>query len=104
MTTGLRRFILRLAVGLLAFLLGITAAWALGGFNPFRNSSGLRYQYRLQRFDSSGEATTMPAFDHPRYRKRDRCRMRGELGELPPLAPHADAPMPPPPPPPSSLR
>jgi hypothetical protein len=40
MNTGLRRFILRLAIGLLAFLLGVAAAWALGGLNPFQNSSG----------------------------------------------------------------
>ena len=98
MNTGLRRFLLRLAVGLLAFMLGITAAWALGSFNPFRNSSGMRYNYRYQRYDSTGEATTMPAFDHPRYHKRDKCRARGELGTLPP-APLVDAPLPPTPPP-----
>ena len=42
MNTGLRRFILRLAVGLLAFLLGIAAAWAISGLNPFQSSSGAR--------------------------------------------------------------
>jgi hypothetical protein len=96
MNTGFRRFILRLAVGLLAFLLGITAAWALGGFHPFRKSSDARYYYRFHLDDSSRDTT--PAFDHPRYRKHDKCRMRGELGNVPP-APYADAPLPPPPPP-----
>jgi hypothetical protein len=101
MNTGTRRFILRLAVGLLAFLLGVTAAWALGGFTPFHSSSGT-WNYRYQRYDSSSSdgVAPVPAFDHPRYRKHG-CRMRGELGELPPPppAPHADAPMPPSPPP-----
>ncbi|HEX8923064.1 MAG TPA: hypothetical protein VF766_16435 [Pyrinomonadaceae bacterium] len=101
MKTGIRRFILRLVVGLLAFLLGVTAAWALGGFNPFRSSSGTGH-YRYQRTESysGGDIITTPAFDHPRYRKHG-CRMRGELGEMPPPAPHADAPLPPSPP---SLR
>ena len=40
MNTGLRRFILRVAVGLLAFLLGVAVAWALGGLNPFQGSAG----------------------------------------------------------------
>ena len=42
MNTGIRRFILRLAVGLLAFLLGLAAAWAISGLNPFQSSSGTR--------------------------------------------------------------
>ena len=106
MNTGIRRFILRLAVGLLAFLLGITAAWALGGFNPFQSSSGERY-YRHHRsyrgLDVQPENADMP----PHYRKRDRCRARGALGELTtPEVPYgADAPVPPsPPPPPLSSR
>jgi hypothetical protein len=46
MDTGTRRFILRLAVGLLTFLIGVAAAWALGAFNPFQNSySGTRYYH-----------------------------------------------------------
>ncbi|HWT02368.1 MAG TPA: hypothetical protein VN256_19105 [Pyrinomonadaceae bacterium] len=40
MNTGIRRFILRVAVGLLAFLLGLAAAWAITGLNPFQGSSG----------------------------------------------------------------
>jgi hypothetical protein len=40
MNTGIRRFILRLAVGLLAFLIGIGVAWAIGGLNPFQSYSG----------------------------------------------------------------
>ena len=42
MNTGFRRFILRLAVGLLAFFIGIGVSWAIGGLNPFQNSWGTR--------------------------------------------------------------
>lgn len=99
MNTGIRRFILRLAVGLFAFLLGISAAWALGGFNPFQSSSGEGYRYQRYRSYRGLDASPEPA---DIYRKRDRCRARGVLGELPPPpppAPHRDAPMPPGPPP-----
>jgi hypothetical protein len=51
MNTGIRRFLLRFSVGLLAFLLGVTAAWALGRFNPFQDFSGTRY-YRYKRCGS----------------------------------------------------
>lgn len=105
MCTVTRRFILRLAVGLLAFLIGISAAWALGGFNPFQSSSGERY-YRYQRYgyhrglDAQPENADMPRI----YHKRDRCGVPAlsELPPPPPPAPHADAPMPPSPP--SALR
>lgn len=36
---NIRRFILRVAVGLLAFLIGIAVTWALVGLNPFQGSS-----------------------------------------------------------------
>ena len=42
MNTGIRRFILRLAIGLLAFFLGVAAVWAISGLNPFEGSSGSR--------------------------------------------------------------
>jgi hypothetical protein len=103
MNTGTRRFILRLAVGLLAFLIGISAAWALGGFNPFQSSSGKR-DYRYQRYGSYRGLAAQPetADMPPVYHKRDRCRARHLMDEMPPNqppAPHADAPMPPTPPP-----
>lgn len=97
MNTGTRRFILRLAVGLLAFLIGISAAWALGGFNPFQSSSGERY-YRYQREGYRRGLSAQPDnADMPRvYRKHDRCRVPAlsELPPQPPPAPHQDAPMP----------
>jgi hypothetical protein len=97
MDTGIRRFILRLIIGLLAFLIGVGAVWAFGGFNPFQSSSGERY-YRYHRsyrsLDVQPETAEMP----PRYHKHDSCT----LGELPPPppppAPHRDAPLPPSPP------
>jgi hypothetical protein len=99
MNTGTRHFILRVAVGLLAFLLGVTAAWALGGFNPFQSSTGVRYyryqrtySYRnwdaprsLERFDAENSDTIYLEHGHSCRRKRDSV-------ELPP----------PPPPPPSA--
>jgi hypothetical protein len=103
MNTGTRRFILRLAVGLLAFLIGVSAAWALGGFNPFQSSSGERYyKHKSYRYYRNGELTPEPAFIYPLYHKGE-CDGRRALGKLPPAppAPHADTPVPPSPP---SLR
>ena len=103
MNTGIRRFILRLAVGLLAFLIGVTAAWALGAFNPFQSSSSERYyqhkHYGYRNWDEMSDADVV----YPVYREHG-CRSRArEFGKLPPPpAPHADAPMPPSPP--QSLR
>jgi hypothetical protein len=102
MNTGTRRFILRLAVGLLAFLLGVTAAWALGGFNPFQSSTGTRYyryqrtySYRnwdaprsLERFEAETDGAIHMEHGHG-------CRMRRDFGELippPPPAPPPSAP------------
>ena len=102
MDTGIRRFILRLVIGLLAFLIGVGAVWALGGFNPFQSSAGERY-YRYQRHSSQRglqvqpETADMPAV----YGKRDSCKTRGlMMDELPPPppAPTRDAPLPPSPP------
>ncbi len=99
MNTGIRRFILRLAVALLAFLIGVSAAWALGGLNPFQRFSSERgYRHRQYR---NRDATPEPAVIYPMYRKHG-CKTRGSLGELPPPAPDADIPTPPRPP--SSLR
>lgn len=99
MNTGIRRFILRLAVGLFAFLLGISAAWALGGFNPFQSSSSERY-YKHRRYGSDRGlyAQPEPAVISPAYRKRDRCKVPALDDVPPPPAPHRDAPMPPSPP------
>jgi hypothetical protein len=101
MNTGTRRFLLRLAVGLLAFLLGVTAAWALGAFNPFCESRS----YRYRNYDSNGSLgrTPEPAVVYPVYRYEGHgCKAHRRLHELPPPPPLADAPMPPSPP--QSLR
>lgn len=66
MNTGLRRFLLRLTVGLLAFLLGVTAAWALGGFNPFNSSSGTRY-YKHKRCGSYRSWNAQPPAFHNQH-------------------------------------
>ena len=96
MNTGTRRFILRLIVGLLTFMLGVGAAMLLGGFKPFRSFSGSTYyRHGGYYYYRSGTATIEPAYEYPVFRKRV------ELGKLPPPQPppppavHADAPMPP---------
>ena len=97
MNTGTRRFILRLAVGLLMFLIGVGAAWAFGSFNPFQSSSGEGYyKYRHYRNYRNQDVTPEPAFVYPRYRKHE-CDAKRALDKLP-SAPLADAPMPPSPP------
>lgn len=103
MNTGLRRFLLHLAVGLLAFLLGITTAWALGGFNPFNSSSGTR-QYRHKRCGSYRSWNAPPPAVDRHYAPAavmtelvlvspDADKARGKSGFLPPLP--SEAPQPP---------
>ena len=105
MNTGLRRFLLHLAVGLLAFLLGIASAWALGGLNPFNSSSGTR-QYKHKRCGSYRSWNAPPAFEKHHAPAAvmtelvlvspDAEKARGEFGFLPPLPPlPSKAPQPP---------
>lgn len=55
-----RRFVLHLIIGLLTFLIGVTAAIALGGFNPLERliSNHSRRQLTIppQRLDGTSEA------------------------------------------------
>ena len=96
MNTGIRRFILRVVVGLLAFLLGVAVVWALGGINPFQGSSdsGSRRkrcgQHRSWSSSRGGSyyVTTSEAFTH--YESGRSCKMKRMFGAVPP---------PPPPPP-----
>ncbi|HEX8890137.1 MAG TPA: hypothetical protein VF779_13350 [Pyrinomonadaceae bacterium] len=90
MNTGIRRFILRLIVGLLTFIIGVVAAMALGGFRPF--SSSPTYIYRN---GYSNSMSAEPAFEYHEYRGHG-CRMRSAMPPPPP--PMVDAPLPPPPP------
>ena len=93
MNTVTRRFILRLIVGLLTFLIGVAAAIALGGFRPFQSFTGSpNYIYRRSTYYTSPKAE--PAFEYE-YHERG-CRMRHR--ELPPPPPLVDAPLPPEPP------
>ena len=89
MNTGIRRFILRLIVGLLTFIIGVVAAMALGGFRPFASSP--TYIYRRNAYYQS--LSPEPAFQRYEYGGYG-CRMHHEL----PPPPMVDAPMPPPPP------
>jgi hypothetical protein len=90
MNTGIRRFILRLIVGLLTFIIGVAVAMALGGFRPFQGfTSSPNYMYRR-----SVVIEAAPAIEYREYREHG-CRMRHEP---PPPPPMVDAPLPPAPP------
>lgn len=107
-----RRLVLHLIVGLLTFLIGVTIAVALGGFNPLAGLTrhGNRYQYAIP-------PQSLSVFDgETEYRGRCRNSARVRTAELrsydfdsltppaPPVAPVApvapfdedDAPPPPP--------
>ena len=105
MKTGTRRFILRLLVGILTFIIGVSAAILLGGFNPYNSFSGPTYyrHHDYYYYQRSQTVTPEPAYNYPTYHYHDGCRMRGQFNELPapPPAPRVDGPMPPSPPPPS---
>ncbi len=58
---NIRRFILRVVVGLLAFLLGVAVSWAIGGLNPFQSSSG---SYRKHCGHSRSWSSTSESSDH----------------------------------------
>ncbi|HYJ46027.1 MAG TPA: hypothetical protein VEV81_05380 [Pyrinomonadaceae bacterium] len=94
MNTVTRRFILRLIVGLLTFLIGVAAAIALGGFRPFQSLTGSpNYIYRRGAYYSP---RAEPAFEYYEYHEHG-CKMRSR-GLPPPPPPLADAPLPPSPP------
>jgi hypothetical protein len=83
MNTVTRRFILRLAVGLLAFLIGVTTAWAFGAFNPFGSSTDTRYYRHKHYWNEMSDADVV----YPVYREHG-CKTRGrEFGKLPPPPP-----------------
>lgn len=97
MNTGTRRFIFRLIVGLLTFMIGVAVAMLLGGFRPFQSfASPTNYRYERHYRNRIDD----PDVIYPVYRKEGKgCRARGRLGELlPPPPPLTDAPMPPSPP------
>ncbi|HYG81431.1 MAG TPA: hypothetical protein VD861_13630 [Pyrinomonadaceae bacterium] len=99
MNTGIRHFILRLAVGLLAFLLGVAAAWAITGLNPFQGSSGTRsYKKRCGSHRSwsappaeSYENTTATDTGIRVYEGRS-CKTKRMFGTVPPPPPPPAAP------------
>ncbi len=93
MNTGIRRFILRVAVGLLAFLLGVAVVWALGGINPFQGSSesgSRRKRCGQHRSWSSAQSesyyvTTSESFTHNEGGRS--CRMKRMFVAVPPPPP-----------------
>lgn len=53
MTIATRRFILRVVVGLVTFLIGVAAAMALAGFRPFESNQSEQRNYRHYRYKKS---------------------------------------------------
>jgi len=96
MNTSTRRFLLRLVVGLLTFMIGVAAAMLLGGFRPFQGFAGSPY-YRTNR----GYLRSMspePAYSYPVYRENGHgCKMHERFEQMTPV-PKMDSPLPPAPP------
>ena len=105
METGIRRFILRLVVGVLAFVIGVGAAMLFTGFRPFErfsNSPSYRHGHCGAYYRSWSPPP--PSFETVRgvdlvvYPSLP-AKARARLGEMtPPSPPLADAPLPPSPP------
>ncbi|HEY0379643.1 MAG TPA: hypothetical protein VGC87_22180 [Pyrinomonadaceae bacterium] len=94
MNTGIRRFILRLAVGLLAFLAGVGVSWALGGLNPFQSSADSysrpcphRHSWSSTSAEKSELGTTSETITVYEGRSCTKKRMVGEVPPPPPAAP-----------------
>jgi len=90
---NIRRFILRVAVGLLAFLLGVAVAWAIGGLNPFQSSSGESpyskpCPHRHRSWSStSGETFLHPETDGRRLNHEERHYRVRRMFDTPPMPP-----------------
>jgi hypothetical protein len=75
MTT--RRFVLHLIVGLLSFLIGVTAAVALGGFDPLaRFTRSYRYHRTIPPHSLSAPGTTNERYSGCRQSRRRTAEMR----------------------------
>jgi hypothetical protein len=53
MTIATRRFILRVIVGLVTFLIGVAVAMAFAGFRPFESNQSGQRNYRHYRYKKS---------------------------------------------------
>jgi hypothetical protein len=100
MNTGIRRFILRVAVGLLAFLLGVAVVWALGGINPFQGSSGSyrkncvnasRFSRTITSTSSDSNAVTYETYTH--HESGRSCKTKRMFRAMPPPPPPPAAPV-----------
>jgi hypothetical protein len=104
METGIRRFILRLMVGVLAFVIGVGAAMLFTGFKPFERFSNSPYYRHGHCSGYRNWSPPPPSFETVRGADSALylscpAKSRARLGEMtPPPAPLADAPLPPSPP------
>lgn len=95
MNTGFRRFILRLAVGLLAFFIGIGVSWAIGGLNPFQSSGTRSYKKRCGYSHRSWSAAPSEMHNHGTvtdFEATRSSRMKRVLVDIPPPPPPPPAP------------
>lgn len=103
MNTGIRRFILRLVVGLLTFIIGVAVAMALGGFRPFQGfTSSPNNIYRSGHCSRTSSESSDFYYEYGEHGCKRRARY--QTTELPPpppppAPPMTDAPPLPPPPP-----
>lgn len=103
METGFRRFILRLMVGVLTFVIGVGAVMLITGFRPFdRFSNSPSYRHGHCGGAYRSWSPPPPAFETTHssdltvYPSCPALRGRAKLGETPslPPAPLTDAPLP----------
>jgi hypothetical protein len=97
METGIRRFILRLMVGVLAFVIGVGAAMLFTGFRPFERFSNSP-SYRHGHCGAYYRSWSPPPPSFETVRGDDLvvypscpAKMRARLDEMPPTPP-ADSP------------
>ncbi|HKC65307.1 MAG TPA: hypothetical protein VKB86_16820 [Pyrinomonadaceae bacterium] len=94
MNTPTRRFLLRLVIGLLTFMIGVAAAMLLGGFRPFQRWTGQYYRYDRGYYHSMSPE---PAYINPVYREYGHgCRMHERFNDVTPSMPppKMDSPIP----------
>lgn len=100
METGIRRFILRLMVGVLTFVIGVGAAMLFTGFRPFERFSNSPYYRHGHCGAYRNWSPSPPSFETAHgsdFTVYPSCpaKARVRLGEtLPPPPPLPDAPMP----------
>jgi hypothetical protein len=87
---NIRRFILRVAVGLLAFLMGVAVSWAVGGLSPFQSSSdsyrkNCRFSRSMTSTSSDSNVVTHETYTH--HESGRSCKTKRMFRAMPPPPP-----------------